>query len=50
MKIIAVVEIIRIMSVHKQKKSRGQVEAIVRLTDGKITTRHILHSVEKRGA
>ncbi len=47
MQVIAVVEVIRIVSYHEQKKSRGQVEAIVRLANGKITTRHILPRKEK---
>lgn len=35
-------KIIKIISEHKQKKSKGQVEAIVRLEDGSIVTRHLL--------
>lgn len=35
-------KVIRIISEHQQKKSRGQVEAIVKLEDGRVVTRHLV--------
>jgi hypothetical protein len=41
-------KIVRIISEHLQKKSKGQVEAIVRLPSGEHVTRHVYPSkVEK---
>lgn len=34
-------KIVRIISEHKQKKSKGQVQAIVKLENGQTVTRHI---------
>lgn len=39
-------KVLRIISEHKQKKSLGQVEAIVKLPDGKVVTRHIRKPAE----
>jgi hypothetical protein len=34
-------KLVRVISEHKQKKSAGQIEAIVKLPNGRIVTRHI---------
>lgn len=34
-------KVVQIISEHKQKKSKTQVEAIVKLEDGRLVTRHI---------
>lgn len=44
-------KVIRIISEHKQKKSRGKFEVIVKMDDGRLVTRHMpLSAAQKQEA